>query len=355
MNKHQASNEETTIIELLKSVDSPFASTEITVQRIYSTARTPVVSFIIPVHNQGSIIANNLTSIQNCATTMHEFIIVNDASADNSAEEILSWIRTTSSSATLITGITYVQTSTDVFETVCDSLGIELAIGEYIIEIQSDMKISDPGFDRWMMRALQENDDVFAISGRGIHQINAVTNAGRSRSAILLQKIRSGVLRLISMCRRSARYSPSPWLFKLFGEAGRLGEQIDKPLATNSRNNFLYVGGTVMRGPLAFRKEEFVALQGFDLTRFFLGNDDHDLLARAAGTFGKTGAYLPMAFDSPTDLGSTRQVRSEANERRYRELKRIFAARQIDSYLEVSGSGMPLPHRELRKLSNDSE
>jgi hypothetical protein len=59
---------------------------------------------------------------------------------------------------------------------------------------------------------------------------------------------------------------------------------------------------------------------------------------------------LPIDFDSPTNLGSTRQVREVAKEKRYRELKRHFQARQHTSYLEMS-SGLPGPRRDVRPVA----
>lgn len=348
MSKYQEANETTTVSELLRFSGSPFSATEISIRRrVVLPDTVPLITFVVPVHNQGKIIRDNLQSIQDCATAPHEFVIINDASVDDSAREILTWID--QAPGVLTTAITYLEAKNDVFETVCDSLGIELASSEFIVEIQADMKLNDNGFDQLMVNALQQNEDVFAVSGRGIHPLSGVVSNRTSRRDIIKHKFWSGLRRLVSLSRGKAVYKPNPSVFKVLGEEGRLGEYINKPLAPASESRSLYVGGTVMRGPLAFRKSEFVALGGFDLDRFFLGNDDHDLLARAAGALKKTGAYLPIDFDSPTSLGSTRQVREVAKENRYRELKRHFEAQQPTSYLEMS-SGLPGPRRDVRPL-----
>jgi GT2 family glycosyltransferase len=290
MNKYQESIETTTVGNLLRLSTSPFSDTEISIRRmVCSTESIPLVSFIIPVHNQEEIIRNNLQSIQECATALHEFIIINDASADHSAKEILSWISETSRGRA-ITAITYIESQNDVFETICDSIGIEVASGEFVVEIQADMKLCDKGFDRRLVNALLQNEDVFAVSGRGIHPLYDIVSNPRSRRIVTANKFWSGLRRLVSAGRGAAAHKPSAPIFKMLGEEGRLGEHINKPLAPATEPRSLFVGGTVMRGPLAFRKSEFAALGGFDLDRFFLGNDDHDLLARAYGNLGKTGA-----------------------------------------------------------------
>lgn len=350
MTNSQECDETTTVGELLRFSSSPFSATEISIRRIVGVPDTvPLITFVVPVHNQGKIVRDNLQSIQDCATTPHEFVIINDASVDDTAQEILTWIDQ-ASGGVLTAGITYVESKDDIFETVCDSVGIELASCEFIVEIQADMKLNDNGFDRLMVNALQQNEDIFAVSGRGIHPLSDVVSNRTSRRDITKHKFWSGLRRLVSLSRGKAVYKPNPSVFKVFGEEGRLGEHINKPLVAATESRYLYVGGTVMRGPLAFRKSEFVALGGFDLDRFFLGNDDHDLLARAAGTLKKTGAYLPIDFDSPTNLGSTRQVRVVAKEKRYRELKRHFEAQRTTSYLEMS-SGLPAPRRDVRPLA----
>lgn len=350
MNEYQESIETRTVGDLLRLSTSPFSDTEVSIKRmVRSTESIPLVTFIIPVHNQEEIIRTNLQSIQDCATVFHEFVIINDASTDHSAKEILSWISETSLDRTTI-AITYIESQNDVFETICDSIGIELASGDFVVEIQADMKLCDKGFDQRLVNALLQNEDVFAVSGRGIHPLYDIVSNRTSRRIVTANKFWSGLRRLVSAGRRTAAHKPSVPIFKMLGEEGRLGEHINKPLAPVAEPRSLFVGGTVMRGPLAFRKSEFAALGGFDLDRFFLGNDDHDLLARAYGNLRKTGAYLPIAFDSPTRLGSTRKVREVEKEKRYRDLKRHFETQQRTSYLEMSG-GLPGPRRDVRPLA----
>ncbi|MEQ4518739.1 glycosyltransferase family A protein [Pseudarthrobacter sp. B907] len=336
--------------EELSSQESPFANVEFTGFKRDLSPAIPVVTYIIPVHNQAAIIKNNLQSILKCSSMLHEFIIIDDASTDGSDKQIAAWISSVSENSGLTTCITFIKTESDIFETACDSIGIQLAAGEFIIEVQSDMTLREHGFDRLMVNALTTNVDVFAVSGRGIHPISSVVGKQGPR-AVLADKIRSATLRATSMLRSRRAYRPSPILFILCGEAGRLGEDINKPLVQAQGRRLLYVGGSVMRGPLAFRRDEYEVLEGFDLECFFLGNDDHDLLSRAAGLLKKTGAYLPIAFDSPTNLGTTRQVRNESKEKRYQQLKRQFTIAAAKSYLESHGPRMPEPKRSVRKIS----
>jgi hypothetical protein len=72
MTKYQEASETTTVSELLRFSTSPFSATEISIRRIVGLPDTvPLITFVVPVHNQGKIIRNNLQSIQDCATAPH--------------------------------------------------------------------------------------------------------------------------------------------------------------------------------------------------------------------------------------------------------------------------------------------
>jgi hypothetical protein len=95
--------------------------------------------------------------------------------------------------------------------------------------------------------------------------------------------------------------------FEEIKKAGWLGAAIEElredadfdlksELAAHSRK--MWVGETVMRGPILFRRAEYNQYGGFDIMSFFLGNDDHDLFLRARQR-GKNVAFTPLHFSSP--------------------------------------------------------
>jgi hypothetical protein len=65
-----------------------------------------------------------------------------------------------------------------------------------------------------------------------------------------------------------------------------------------------------MRGPVIIDKEKYFEIGGLDLTRFFLGGDDHDLTLRAWKQKKYRSGYTPVEFYSPISSGTTRKSRS---------------------------------------------
>ena len=69
--------------------------------------------------------------------------------------------------------------------------------------------------------------------------------------------------------------------FLASGLAGRMGQFVDFKTDHTSFSRKLYVGQTIMRGPILFNREKYFELGGLDSLRFFQGFDDHDFCARA--------------------------------------------------------------------------
>lgn len=143
-------------------------------------------------------------------------------------------------------------------------------------------------------------------------------------------------------------------MFRITGQAGRLGEAINRPLHPRTKPR-VYVGGSVIRGPLAFRRRDYEGLDGFDLEHFFLGNDDHDLMFRAQAVTGRTGGYVPIHFSAPLDQGSTRKTKSDREKKRFSELKTSFGSRDGGSALFGPARGTSLARvRRGTRIAQDA-
>lgn len=314
-------------------------ATPLTVTRHgYATSSPPEVSFVVPVFNQAKIIGEHLESIRSNARLLHEVVVIVDGCTDDTAVQVQAWASRSAGVGNTV-GVTAVVVETGIFETLSDSVGASLSTGEYLIEVQADMLIQDPGFDVGMTSALRDHPELVVVGGRGAHSFSAAGLIGR-RSAINQRVARRIVT---SSSRFSRRYVPTRGELHLSDSIGRGGELIDVPHARYPGR--LFVHETTMRGPWAIRRSDFTELGGLDTARFFLGNDDHDFALRALRDEQRRSAFLPIRFSSPLDLGSTRAVRPAAAAERFAEIRRHYEDQFSGSALAQGLAGRINPRR----------
>jgi hypothetical protein len=314
--------------DLLEDTGLADSQAELKVTDFLLSTTAATVAFVVPVHNQEAIIAANLESISASATLPFELVIVADTCSDLSVANILSWINKRNINLLLVR-IILVESETSLFETISDSVGIEISTAPFVIEVQADMHVTHIGFDSLMCGILDENPNIFLLSGRGTHPFDR----------LVYHRVHSRLVRIFDWFRlrtvaRKGYFSESLLDWKLRGVAGRLGHLIEFPVLFSRSTCRVFIGQTIMRGPLAFRRELYNRTGGLDTRNFFLGNDDHDLAMRALDLHGLNSGYVSVSFDSPLENGSTRGERSPAIEIEFRRLQAEYSSRAAkDSYL----------------------
>jgi glycosyltransferase involved in cell wall biosynthesis len=285
-------------------------------------------SIVMPVFNQENIIKKNLEALRSNVGTISELIIINDASEDDTDSKILEFMGGFSPIQNNIRRIKYYSFKRQGFETWCDFFGISQSVGTFIIEIQADMRIVEKNFDGKMIKNLINNPDIFMLSGRGIMTFNEILNTFRKSlgneavtSASILRKFFRRIVKnrspvddthtvsVVCDSNNFDSFEPSKEIFYLAKRAGRLGRLVDTNLEIQTKN--LYVGETVMRGPICFNKEKYHSIGQFNKNSFFLGYDEHDLNIRARLHHDLKAGYVPISFESPLELGSMRKARSK--------------------------------------------
>jgi glycosyltransferase involved in cell wall biosynthesis len=269
----------------------------------------PEISIVVPVYNQEDIIYRNLKSISQAISAQSELIILDDGSTDRTNEEIQKFINENNNQK--ITRIQLYAFNREKYETFCDDFAIRNAVGEYILEIQADMRITEANFDQKLLQAYKEFPDLFMISGRGTHNLLPMFNWMQDLTLKrYIQFIAGDLFRKykpkIEIDMPSVPASEN--FFPISGESGRLGTSITSNFSKTTLNEKkIYLGQTVMRGPLFFSKEKYMNLGGFNVKAFFLGFDDHDLVLRAVIQKSWRSGHLPIGFESPILEGSMRQ------------------------------------------------
>lgn len=244
----------------------------------------PTLSIVVPVFNQENAIIDNLKKIIKSVVNSYEFIIIDDASTDNSLFLINDFF-----TKNKVNGIV-ISTNIPVYETASDNVGFALSRCEYILEIQSDMIINDYGFDQRMIDA-SLHPHVGTVSGR----------LGTSWNCLLSEK-----KRFLNKLFFYANYFSY--------EFGRISVKLFNPkdiYCEKDYEKFILVD-TNARGPWLIRKTLFDTYGLLDSNKFFLGNCDHEFNYRLKCKRLKS-CFTPVNVYSKISDNTTSKKRTAIN------------------------------------------
>ena len=219
----------------------------------------PSMTVIMSVYNSAEAISQSLPALFKSAAGDWELILVLDACYDHSLDvarvQISENIRDSSCVRARI-----ISQPTAIWETSSDNLGMSISDpSDAYILVQADNIITESNWNTRMLEALQSDKTLLGVGGR----------CGHSRDGS--------------------------------SKVGRCGVDIGDSLPAGTDMSKLHYRETVNRGPLMFHARFIQELGFFDETRFFLGDDDHDLCFRASEQ-GRKVAYLPVGFVAPMHL-----------------------------------------------------
>jgi glycosyltransferase involved in cell wall biosynthesis len=243
---------------------------------------TPKFSVVVPVHNQENIIVRNLASILSNTAGTFEMIIICDACTDTSIDRIKRFVEAipvgedrTCKQDQQLCAIIVIEQVTPIFETSCDNIGFTLARGRFCLEIQADMQMIQYGYNEQLAKGIYNYPEVFAVSGRCCHDLTQHQAIGKfdflieQRSDIRLEHL-----------------------------------------------NGIFINQTCNRGPLLLDRERLKSIGYLDEQNYWLGDDDHDLMVRAA-LRGYLCGFVAIEFLSPMADGSTKKARSAVDQTVY--------------------------------------
>jgi hypothetical protein len=289
------------------------------VKLLRSSRKQIYVSYILTIHNHGTLISKILEDLNFSVTINSELIVFFDCCKDNSFQLFLSNYHSLSK---LFIKVTYIKSRFNFFETKSDKTAANLAAGNYILHLQGDMILRDKGVDRRFIEAFSTYPDIFCFSGRGADlftSINefAIKSVGTdlvSGKSIILWAAKKYISQFIiknksNSVQKNCKNNISDFSFLKNGKIGFI-DQLPEKINYAKPQKKIYLSHTVMRGPLVFRKDYAKSLNFFDDKSFFQGFDDHDLMLRAWITKGLRCGYLPMIFISPREFAVTAKRRS---------------------------------------------
>ena len=239
----------------------------------------PLFSIIVPVCNQENIIVKHINSIlYNTTEKDFELILIIDSCSDRTEDFLTYWINNLENEKyKLLTNILILKSMIPLFETAADNLGFYCSRGKYCLEIQSDMEMTEKGYNMRLLKPFLLDDNIIGISGRCCHDFS---------------------------CNRGV---------------GKLGMDIIKDVKDipNIDRNYYYISETCNRGPLLLDKEKMKILRYLDEVNFFLETSEHDLFARAYVERGWICGYVPIDFIALLENGTTRKKRDKLNQEYY--------------------------------------
>lgn len=328
----------------------------------YNNLIKPEISIVLPFFNQQLIIDEIITSIIEHTSMDFEIILIDDNSTDESSNIVISNIDKYFESTKKLSRILLIRNDVQFFETYCDSLGIQNAKSQYILEIQADMLINHKGYDDKLLSALRSDPKFIAISGRGCHTLETVRLEYENSSGSASTRLVSPIIFLIQsyiysiyqifiqrlyyvregdfkkntqnsdhekISASNSNIFPERNIFLKHPQAGRLAESIFKQVGEDAMKlDKIWISETVMRGPLLIDKKKYNEVGGFACEYFFLGYDDHYLMHKAYENFGYICGFTPIRFTNLKNVGSTRKTRSFFTSLfLYQHLKRISRRR----------------------------
>lgn len=234
-------------------------------------------SIVTPIYNQEDIIVENLMSVIENTLGTFEIILILDFCFDKTEEMLLSFLEKYIPTNLGLTQIKIFKNSEKpMFETKCDNIGFKESKGEYCLEIQADMKMTEKGYNLQLTKPFIKLKNVIAVSGRCAH--NLFNGSG----------------------------------------IGKLGGSVEKTISElGIEKNKFYSFETCNRGPLLLDKSKLIELNYLNEEEYFLDNSDHDLMARAYLEKGYICGYVPIDFYAPLVNGSTRSCKNYNNSKEY--------------------------------------
>jgi len=241
------------------------------------------------------------------------------------------------------------------FETAADNVGFMSAVTEYVIELQSDMRMLEQGWDTRLLAPMRQVSWLFAISGRACHSwswLGPISRASTARE--LRQKVRGRLTGTYATKRLDVESFVTS---DAFGALDHAGIESVTQLQHLHRNE-VFLSDSVNRGPLAIRSSTLRALGFLDEAAYLLGGDEHDLMLRAHSGAGLRCGYVPLLVQSPRAHSATAQTPAPSTIVRRQTLEsvktRLRTTSALGRYLQETRAGrrQMAPAREVLYLDD---
>ena len=296
----------------------------------------------IPVKNQEEIICQVLQHLIMRLSSPTEIGLLFDNCTDRSFQVASDFVRSEMIKYKNLIQVHFLRSNDELFESTSENILFELSDAKYNVSFQADILLLDDTFFKRSERAFSKIEKLLGISGR---------------ATIPLMPIKSITLRLSSLLSvRNLLTTIFPSLFQkrtlgmflkgisYFGDTS--GYPTPVMNFSQSQVNSVYIGQSLIRGPIVWSRENFRRLGGYNDVSYFLGRDDCDIALRGLMRDFKVG-YLPCRQASNPKNGTTRKPRTVSAQQCLEErsnLAKKFPG-ELDSFWNIPN----LPRRKFLK------
>ena len=300
----------------------------------------PIFHIGIPVKNQESIIEEVLKHLIVRLTSPTEIGLLFDNCTDLSFQRARDFLTREMHTHQNLIRVHFLRSDDELFESTCENLLFKLSDARYLVSFQSDVLLLDGTFFERCKKAFSKVDHLLGVSGRATIPLVPI----KSISMRLTSLLSVGNLLSTLLPRFFQKRNLGPFLngFIYFGDTS--GYPTPVMNFSQSQVNSVYIGQSLIRGPIVWSREKFEILGGFNDVSYFLGRDDCDIALRGLMLDFNVG-YLPCAQTSNPKNGTTRKPRTPSVQLSLQE--RSDLAKKYPGNLD---SFWKMPYLQRRKL-----
>ena len=244
------------------------------------------ITISLPICNQEEIIAEILTILLKNCELASSLVIILDACHDSSKEKVIQTIEKYNLKS-CVEKIIILESKDDLFESTCENLALEIFDSKYFLSLQADIIYNDTTFITRGVTAFEKYLDLLGISGRAIIP---ATNRKPDFHRQYLNKVFRVINTFFAVITRKKLLSP------FFSNSLYFGDLSAPPgnKMWYSKKQFarVYIGDSIIRGPVIWRTSYLRELGLFSDHKYFLGGDEREISIQGFNLFNYKVGFL---------------------------------------------------------------
>lgn len=293
---------ETFRIEFSKRA-SGFSLPNIRVEQVFHSGDQAVLNnpFVVslPVCNQEKLISTTLAHLFDNIDKQCTLVVILDACHDLSKENVLEFLTRTPKTS-FINTVVLLETIDDLFESTCENIVLAITNSQYFVSMQADIMFDDASILSRVEFGFNDQITLFGISSRAILP---ATNASSPRYSRVIYKAFGAFNVLTSRLFNVVQLPPFLTANYYLGDVSKPPK--DRMHFFGRQMKTVYLGDTLIRGPIFWRTEYLDTLGGFNDVKYPLGGDERELCILGKEKFSFEVGYLPSTCYSNVWTGTS--------------------------------------------------